>query len=86
METGGAICKISEKPEFNYQVNTGIYVMESTVLGEIPRGKVYQMTDLLDRLMREGRRVGAYPVTENCWKDMGELNEMHKMLDAFQTG
>lgn len=86
LETGGAICKISEKPEFNYQVNTGIYVMESTVLGEIPRGKVYQMTDLLDRLMREGRRVGAYPVTENCWKDMGELNEMHKMLDAFQTG
>lgn len=86
LETGGAICKISEKPEFNYQVNTGIYVLEPTVLEEIPRGKVYQMTDLLNRLMREGRRVGAYPVTENCWKDMGELNEMHKMLESFQTG
>lgn len=82
---GGAVYKISEKPEYNYQVNTGIYIMESSVLEDIPQGEIYQMTDLINKLLKEKRKVGAYPVTENNWRDMGEIGEMQKMIASFQT-
>lgn len=84
LEHGGLIQRIVEKPEYNYQVNTGVYLLEASVLEDIPKGEVYQMTDLMDKLLAEGRRVGAYPVTENAWKDMGEISELQKMVDSFQ--
>lgn len=83
LEKGGAVCKISEKPEYNYQVNTGIYVMEASVLEDIPYGEVYQMTDLINKLLKEKRKVGAFPVTENSWRDMGEFEAMNKMKESF---
>lgn len=83
LENGGNIKQIIEKPEFNYNVNTGIYVMEPSVLEDIPSNGVFHMTDLLNKLLKEKRRVGAYPVTEKCWQDMGELGEMQKMRENF---
>lgn len=84
LERGGAIKKITEKPEFNYNVNTGIYIMEPTVFGDIPKGQVYHMTDLMNKLLLEHRKVGAYPVTDKCWQDMGEVDEMKKMIRSLQ--
>lgn len=81
LENGGNIKQIIEKPEFNYNVNTGIYVMEPTVIADIPSNIVFHMTDLLNKLLKEKRKVGAYPVTEKCWQDMGELGEMRKMKE-----
>lgn len=83
IEEGGKICKLLEKPEYNYHVNAGIYVMEASVLNDIPQGKAYQMTDLICKLLEEKRKVGAYPITENLWKDMGEPDEMQKMRRCF---
>lgn len=84
IEDGGKVKKIVEKPEFNYTINTGIYVMESTVIKDIPEGEVYHMTDLINKLLTENRNVGAFPVTDKSWKDMGEIDEMRKMIDSFQ--
>jgi len=83
LKKGGVVYKITEKPEYNYQVNTGIYVMEPSVLKDIPHDKVYQMTDLINKLLKEKRKIGAFPVTENSWKDMGEFGAMQKMKESF---
>lgn len=80
LEEGGNIRKLSEKPSFNYNMNTGIYVMEPSVIEDIPRNQMYHMTDLMNKLLGEKRKVGAYPITANCWQDMGELDGMKKML------
>lgn len=85
LKEGGAINKIVEKPEYSYNVNTGIYVINSSVLQDIPRGEVYQMTDLMEKLLKENRRVGAYPITDKCWKDMGEIGEMQKMISDLHS-
>lgn len=84
LENGGEIKKISEKPEYNFNINTGIYVAEPSIMNDIPPNKVYHMTDLLNKLLNEKRRVGAYPITEQCWQDMGEIKEMEKMIGNFQ--
>ena len=65
-------------------MNTGIYVMEPSVMQDIPANKVFHMPDLLNKLLIEKRRVGAYPITEKSWQDMGEISEMHKMIEAIR--
>ena len=37
------------------------------------------MTDLVNKLMSEGRKVGIYPISEEAFLDMGELEEMERM-------
>lgn len=84
LEKGGNIKKITEKPEYNYQINTGIYVVEPSVINDIPEDSFYQMPDLVNKLLGEGRAVGAYPITEGQWSDMGEFGEMQKMMDSLK--
>lgn len=85
LEKGGNIERMVEKPSFNYNINTGIYVMEPSVIKDIPPDHVFHMNDLMNKLLKGKRKVGAYPVTEQCWQDMGEIGEMQKMLDSFQN-
>lgn len=84
LEMGGQITAISEKPEYNYQVNTGVYVMEESILKDIPKKEVFQMTDLINLLLGQKRKVGAYPITDRAWKDMGQFAEMQKMIRSFE--
>ncbi len=81
---GGGINKIIEKPEFSYQVNTGVYVLEPEVLYDVPEDKFYNMTELLDKYIVEDREIGIYPITSNCWSDMGEISEMEGMLKQLE--
>lgn len=79
VESGGGIKQMLEKPEFNFQVNTGLYVLESEVLGDIPENEFFHITDLINKYIQRGEKVGVYPVTENSWLDMGEITEMENM-------
>ena len=84
VEEGGAIKQMLEKPEFNFQVNTGLYVLESDVLDKIPENEFFHITDLINMYIEKGERVGVYPVTENSWMDMGEIKEMENMCKRFE--
>ena len=39
LETGGKNQKLSEKPSYSYNMNTGIYVLEPSVMNDIPENK-----------------------------------------------
>lgn len=84
LDDSGFVKQIIEKPELNYSVNTGIYVIEPHVISDIPQGKVFHMTELLTDLIKGNRKVGAFPVTDQAWKDMGEIKQMQEMIDIFQ--
>ena len=60
-------------------MNTGLYVLESEVLGDIPENEFFHITDLINKYIQRGEKVGVYPVTENSWLDMGEITEMENM-------
>ena len=75
----GRIDAMEEKPMMSYFVNTGMYILNEELIGEIPVDAVFHMTDLTDKLLKEGRRVGMYPISEDSFLDMGELEEMRRM-------
>lgn len=82
IDGGGQVESLSEKPEMNFLVNTGVYVLNPEVLSLIPKGEFMHITDLIQLCLERGEKVGVYPVTEKAWEDMGEFSSMEEMLKA----
>lgn len=80
----GSIIDTVEKPEYNYLVNTGFYVLEPEVLKDIPENSFFHITDLINEYISDGKKVGTYPITENSWLDMGEIKEMDRMIERLK--
>lgn len=76
---GGRLTGMSEKPSYDYLVSTGMYVLEPEVFDDIPEGRVFHVTDLIDDYMRRGVKVGVYPISEKSWLDMGQFEELSEM-------
>lgn len=80
LNDSGLINKTVEKPEYNYLVNTGMYVIEPELLEYVPKNQFFNITELVDMSISKGIKVGTYPVSENSWLDMGQVDEMAKMI------
>lgn len=76
----GLLSSIQEKPELTFQINTGMYILEPHLLKEIPSDRIYHITYLIEKLVKEGRRVGVYPVNEGSWTDIGNWDEYLKYI------
>lgn len=76
----GLVTDLIEKPEYDYLVNTGMYVLNPELLKVIPEKTPYHMTDLIKYCVDQGMRVGTYPVSEEAWLDMGQIKEMEEMI------
>lgn len=77
----GLLESIEEKPTLSFKINTGLYILEPTLLDDIP-DEFFHITHLMDLLKEQGRRVGVYPICQNDWKDMGDWNEYLKMINV----
>jgi len=85
METkkGGKLIGMTEKPEFTFQVNTGMYLLEPHIIKEIPKNKFYHITDLIEKIKSRGK-VGVFPVAENSWHDIGQWKEYKSTLNNYK--
>lgn len=72
MEKGGALKKITEKPEHDFLINTGLYLANPDILEYIPRNKRFDITDLISALKKDKKRIGLYPIREKSWHDLGQ--------------
>jgi mannose-1-phosphate guanylyltransferase/phosphomannomutase len=85
----GRITRFLEKPTwgevFSDTVNTGIYLLEPSVLEAIPEGREYDFgKDLFPVLLRDGRRLAGH-VAVGYWRDVGDLVEYRLAhLDLLQ--
>jgi len=68
---GHNILSINEKPSMNFLVNAGFYLIEPSVYQFIPRGKRFDMTDLIGWLRKANRPIVSFPVIE-YWLDIGQ--------------
>lgn len=81
----GNLDLIDEKPTSDYLVNTGIYVLESSVLKDVPLNEFFHITDLINIYTSRNEKIGVYPVSEQSYLDMGEHQEMEKMLKKLSS-
>lgn len=85
IETGedGLMTGLQEKPEQTYMINTGVYILNSEMIDEIPEGEFFHITHLMEKIKARGGRIGCFPVSEHAWKDMGEWPEYLKMINVI---
>lgn len=80
VETDGArIIGLTEKPVLRHFINAGIFLLNPGVRRFVPRGRSYDMTDLISRLIAEGRYVASFPIRE-YWMDIGHPENYQKAV------
>jgi dTDP-glucose pyrophosphorylase len=74
---GVRVLEITEKPTIKQFINAGVYLLEPEVVGLIPTEGQFNMTDLIDALLRDGRNVVSFPISE-YWIDIGQHGDYAK--------
>ena len=80
----GSLERIKEKPEYNFLVNAGMYVLNPAVLELIPDNQLFHITHLIDKIKENGGQIGVYPVSEKAWVDVGQWAEYRKALKVIE--
>lgn len=76
--------KIIEKPEHDYLVVTGMYILQKSVINLIAKNKVLQMPDLINLVKKNKGKVGVYPISERSWFDVGEIEKYKETIRTFE--
>lgn len=79
----GLLSEIQEKPELDFLINTGMYIINSSVIDYIPKNTHYDITQLIKKLKEDQKRVGIFPISESAWSDTGEWDEYKKTINKF---
>lgn len=74
---GPIVRRLSEKPVCGFFVNAGIYLLEPIVYTFLPSGQPFDMTDLIQELLKAGSSVISFPIRE-YWLDIGEQAEYER--------
>lgn len=83
IKNGGELNRLIEKPEYDFLVNTGMYIINPDTLKFIPKDTFFNMTDLIETVKQNGGKVGIFPVSQNSYYDSGQWNEYSNMLHAM---
>lgn len=82
-KVNGVVDKVTEKPNLLFQINSGFYVLEPEVLNYIEDEVFLNLPELIQRLIDDGHKVGAFPVPEGSWIDMGNWDEYLRLVNIY---
>ena len=71
---------MKEKPEQNFLVNTGFYILKRKVISLIPINKKFDLTDLIKLAKNKGFKVGVFPIDDHNWTDIGQIDNYFQSL------
>lgn len=83
LDKEGLLDSTEEKPEYTHLINTGMYLLEPSIVDLVPDDKFTDLPTVITKAKNKGLRVGVYPVSENSWLDMGQIKEMENMIDSL---
>lgn len=88
LDGGGDVQRVlqyEEKPEIAWNVSMGIYVLEPSVLAEIPPAGPFEVPDLVEALLAKGLPVGAF-VHDGLWLDIGRHEDYRNAVELWEHG
>lgn len=84
IENQGDLKRLVEKPEYDFLVNAGMYIVNPETLSLIPENTFYNITDLIEAIKNNGGKIGIFPVSESSYHDSGQWKEYGDMLNAME--
>lgn len=79
----GSIKSLREKPHMSFLTNTGCYFVEPEVIDKIEYNVSVDFTQIIDMYIKQGKKVGLYPISEEAWLDMGQIDELNNMKQKY---
>lgn len=76
----GNLISLLEKPNYDYLVNTGVYICNPNIIKLIPVNTYFDITDLIRKMKKNDFKVGVFSVPENQWQDIGEWDKYMQSL------
>ena len=78
VETIGVdIINVNEKPVQKNKINAGVYVINPKSIDRLERGSVTNMTDFFSLMIRQSKKIIAYPLHEE-WVDVGRHEDLER--------
>jgi dTDP-glucose pyrophosphorylase len=77
---GRNIQGLVEKPKYTYYANAGIYLIKRRALNQIPNDVFFNATDLVEKLISDGKNVIRYPLN-GTWIDIGNPQEYQNAIE-----
>lgn len=74
LDEGNRVRAFREKPRYVHPCNAGIYLLKKELLRLIPVGEKFDATDLMNRVLAEGRTILAEPI-RGYWLDIGRMDD-----------
>lgn len=71
---------LKEKPSYNYYANAGIYLFKRSIIDLIPKDVMFHSTDMLELLLKKGRKVTHYSIT-GYWIDIGKPEDFKRVQE-----
>jgi NDP-sugar pyrophosphorylase family protein len=76
------IVGIIEKPERTFLINSGIYVLNSNMLKDIPNDTFFTMVDVINLYLEQGKEVSSYMI-EEYWLGIEDVDGMNQVTDKL---
>ena len=76
----GTLKSLIEKPETDYLINTGFYLMKKKALNLIPKNTYLDFNDFINIALKKKLKISVYPIDLNSWIDIGTWSEYKKNI------
>lgn len=81
---GDKFSNYKEKPEYDFDVSMGIYVVNRNMLSEIPNNEYMDMPDFILKLNDKNKNVNCY-TGDYHWLDIGRIEDYELANEIFQN-
>lgn len=79
----GTLKRINEKPNLDFLVSIGLYLVDKKILSLIKKDSFLDMSDLINKLQLKKYKVGVFPIDDSSWTDVGEWNKYEETLKSY---
>ena len=83
LNSKGDLSHIIEKPQYDFLINTGLYVLNPDVLKLIPKNRLFHTTHLIEDVKDQGKKVGVFPIDDEAWIDVGQWAEYKNYIEKL---
>jgi len=77
------IIGITEKPNYSFNINAGVYVLNPEALSYVPKDEFFDMPTLFDKLMSNELLCSVFNV-QDYWLDIGHKADFYKANDDIK--
>ncbi len=77
------VLSFKEKPTYTYYSNGGIYLIKKKALKLLPKGKHFNATDLMEKLIDKDLKVHSYPL-RGYWLDIGKHKDFKQAQEDIK--